>query len=209
MFELNNQTEISVEQESTKNEEINNFQTDDEKSKEQLVLNNKLITLLLLNKGDDIISQFIETSGVDINYFNNEYNPLFQVIKTYQSNEKTLLKFVKLLNDFYVNYNIVWRDGNIPLFEFLKMESNTCLKLLTLAKESGANMYQLDKKKKNLLMYALELRANFKIVKYLFSLNYNLSNQDIDGNTVYIYATVYYNINSYNKVLPFLLKFHL
>jgi len=206
MFELNNQTEISVEQESTKNEEINNFQTDDEKSKEQLVLNNKLITLLLLNKGDDIISQFIETSGVDINYFNNEYNPLFQVIKTYQSNEKTLLKFVKLLNDFYVNYNIVWRDGNIPLFEFLKMESNTCLKLLTLAKESGANMYQLDKKKKNLLMYALELRANFKIVKYLFSLNYNLSNQDIDGNTVYIYATVYYNINSYNKVLPFLLK---
>ncbi|ORX61169.1 ankyrin [Piromyces finnis] len=197
---------IQEEKESIQVEEIKKLDIEDEESKKQLILNKKLITLLLKNKDESIISQYIETSGVDINYFNNEYNPLFQILKTYQKDEKILLKLLNILSKFHVNYNIIWKDNNTPLFEFLTLETDICCKLLKLAKENGANIYQLDLKKRNLLMCAIELKVNFKVVKYLFSLNFNLGQQDIDGNTVYNYATISFNINSNNKVLPYLLK---
>jgi len=176
----------------------------EEDSKTQLNLNKKLIVFLLRNKPDDIITKFIETSGVDINYFTNEYNPLFQLISYYRKNEKELYRYLNILIKYKVNINIIWRDGNIPLFELVKFE--TSASLIKLAKEGGANIYQIDKNGRNLLMYALQVRANVKLIKYLFSLNYNLGHQDNDGNTIYMYATIYYNVNTYNRVLPYLLK---
>eukprot|EP00833_Pecoramyces_ruminatium_P010190 jgi/Orpsp1_1/1184222/evm.model.c7180000088600.1 len=189
---------------SGENKEIKEYHED---SKEQLELNKKLIISLLQNKSEEEISKFIETSGVDINYFTNEYNPLFQLIESYQfqySNEKTIYKLFKILINHEANLNIVWRNGKIPLFEILKLEIN--LKIIRYANEHGVNMFQIDKEGRNLLMYALEIRADIKVVKYLFTLNYNLSQQDKNGNTIYMYATTFYNANTYNKVLPFLLK---
>ncbi|ORX61170.1 ankyrin [Piromyces finnis] len=199
-------TENTIERGISELEQINPVNKNSKR--EQLLLTKKLIILILQNRSEEIISQFIETSSVDINYFNNEYNPLFQVLKRYQYNESVILKLVNILNNFGINYNAVWKDGYIPLFEFLKLETFTCLKLLKLARKSGANMYQLDGKKRNLFMYSIEINVNVIIIKYLLSLNYNMSIQDINGNTIYMYATLYhYNLNnSYGKILPYLLE---
>eukprot|EP00833_Pecoramyces_ruminatium_P004729 jgi/Orpsp1_1/1178761/evm.model.c7180000066639.1 len=80
------------------------------------------------------------------------------------------------------------------------------MKLFRLAKGKGANMYQIDKEGRNLFMYSLEVKANIKTVKYLYSLNYNLGQKDVNGNTIYTYATMSHTPTIYNKVLPFLLK---
>jgi len=200
-------TEISNERRNSQINHSGSSKSEDRHSRHQLILNKKLITLMIQNKNIDILYQFIETSGVDINYFNNEYNPLCYLLKIYQNSNSniSILKCLKILNNFNVNYNIVLEDGKIPLFEFLKIELYECLQVLKSAKEIGANMYQLDKKKRNLLMYAIKKGVDVKIIKYLFSLNYNLRNQDINGDTVYNYATIYHNSISYNEVLPFLL----
>ncbi|KAG4091235.1 ankyrin [Neocallimastix lanati (nom. inval.)] len=176
-----------------------------EDSEEQLKLNKKLIILLLQNKSEEEIVNFIKKSGVNINYFTNEFNPLFQVIEfNKKSNEKIIYKLLKILINYDADLNIVWRNGKIPLFEILKLEIN--LKILKLAYNHGTNMFQIDNEGRNLLMYALECRTDIKVIKFLFSLNYKMSQQDKNGNTIYMYATIYYNANTYNRVLPYLLK---
>lgn len=183
-----------------------------ERSNEQLRLHKKLINNFLKKNYGEGIPQFIETTGLNINFFDNEYNPLYQLICIYgpsnnqyeKQNESKFLKLLKILTPYDINYNIELTNGKIPLFELLYFD--TSFRLLRFAKKHGANMFQTDKKGRNLLMYALEIKANIKTFKYLFSLNFNLSQQDNEGNTIYMYATTFYNINSYNKVLPYLLK---
>ncbi|OUM68514.1 hypothetical protein PIROE2DRAFT_3813 [Piromyces sp. E2] len=201
-----NTTEISKERRDSNNEQKIGSRKEKRKSRRQLLLNKKLITLLIQNKSEDIICQFIETSGVDINFYNNEYNPLFHLLIIYNKTKKPIFKYVKILNNYGVNYNVILENGQVLLFYFLKIDYIECLQILKLAKESGANMYQLDNKKRNLLMYAIKVNAHLLIIQYLLSLKYNLSSQDINGNTVYIYATLYHKISTYGEVLPFLLK---
>jgi len=99
---------------SSKEKDVKKYNED---SEEQLNLNKKLIISLLQNKNEDEISNFLETSGVDINYFTNEYNPLFQLIESNQhNNEKINFKQFKLLINHGADLNIVWRNGKIPLF---------------------------------------------------------------------------------------------
>jgi ankyrin repeat protein len=193
--------------ETTNNEKI-------EESKEQLRLHKKLINLLIQNKNEKQITRFIETTGININYYNDNNNILYQLINLCNTQSKyskydkldefKLLKQLKILTPYGINYNIELTNGIIPLFELLKFDSSR--RLLRYVKNHGANMFQKDNKGRNLLMYALEIKANMKVIKYLFSLNFNLSQQDNEGNTIYMYATTSYSINTYNKVLPFLLR---
>ncbi|ORX68882.1 ankyrin [Anaeromyces robustus] len=198
---------------TTLNEKVDSTLISDknsEKSKieeEQLEFNKTLIIYLLKNKNEKKIENFIESSHGDVNYFTNEYNPLYQLIMYYKRNKNdSFLTLLSFLASHGANFNIEWKNKNIPLFDLLNLDLICIKKALIIAKNNGANMYQCDKEGKNLLMRAIESRLDISIIKYLYSLNYNLSQQDNKGNTIFLKAVDTYDTNSNNKTLPYLLK---